>query len=73
MLCCVRVQESIGQQAKAMRSQVKKSTVRDKIKLAQNFLTKLRFLADEVKSTACVCHLHTVSAVPARFTLVLSC
>uniref|UniRef100_A0A671Z415 Otoferlin n=1 Tax=Sparus aurata TaxID=8175 RepID=A0A671Z415_SPAAU len=34
-------------QAKAMRSQVKKSTVRDKIKLAQNFLTKLRFLADE--------------------------
>uniref|UniRef100_A0A671Z423 Otoferlin n=1 Tax=Sparus aurata TaxID=8175 RepID=A0A671Z423_SPAAU len=39
--------ESIGQQAKAMRSQVKKSTVRDKIKLAQNFLTKLRFLADE--------------------------
>uniref|UniRef100_A0A8C9XMX1 Otoferlin n=1 Tax=Sander lucioperca TaxID=283035 RepID=A0A8C9XMX1_SANLU len=37
----------IGQQAKAMRSQVKKSTVRDKIKLAQNFLTKLRFLADE--------------------------
>uniref|UniRef100_A0AAQ5YLP0 Otoferlin n=1 Tax=Amphiprion ocellaris TaxID=80972 RepID=A0AAQ5YLP0_AMPOC len=33
--------------AKAMRSQVKKSTVRDKIKLAQNFLTKLRFLAVE--------------------------
>ena len=52
MLCCLRVQESIGQQAKAMRSQVKKSTVRDKIKLAQNFLTKLRFLADEVRSTA---------------------
>ncbi|KAF3845399.1 hypothetical protein F7725_008562 [Dissostichus mawsoni] len=38
---------SIGQQAKTMRTQVKKSTVRDKIKLAQNFLTKLRFLADE--------------------------
>lgn len=34
-----------------MRSQVKKSTVRDKLKLSQNFLTKLRFLADEVRST----------------------
>uniref|UniRef100_A0A3Q3G455 Otoferlin n=1 Tax=Kryptolebias marmoratus TaxID=37003 RepID=A0A3Q3G455_KRYMA len=40
-------EEAIGQQAKAMRSQVKKSTVRDKLKLAQNFLSKLRFLADE--------------------------
>ena len=30
---------------------MKKSTVRDKIKLAQNFLQKLRFLADEVRST----------------------
>uniref|UniRef100_A0A8C5C0G3 C2 domain-containing protein n=1 Tax=Gadus morhua TaxID=8049 RepID=A0A8C5C0G3_GADMO len=39
--------ESIGQQAKTMRSQVKKSTVRDKIKLAQNFLLKLRFMAEE--------------------------
>uniref|UniRef100_A0A8C6MI69 Otoferlin n=1 Tax=Nothobranchius furzeri TaxID=105023 RepID=A0A8C6MI69_NOTFU len=39
--------ESIGQQAKVMRSQVKKSTVRDKLKLAQNFLLKLRFLVDE--------------------------
>ncbi|XP_042356383.1 otoferlin-like [Plectropomus leopardus] len=44
---CMSEVESIGQQAKAMRSQVKKSTVRDKIKLAQNFLTRLRFLADE--------------------------
>jgi len=34
-----------------MRSQVRKSTVRDKVKLAQNFLTKLRFLAEEVRST----------------------
>ena len=42
------MQESIGQQAKTMRSQVKKSTVRDKIKLAQNFLLKLRFMAEEV-------------------------
>uniref|UniRef100_A0A669EXJ4 Otoferlin n=1 Tax=Oreochromis niloticus TaxID=8128 RepID=A0A669EXJ4_ORENI len=32
---------------KTMRSQVKKSTVRDKLKLAQNFLSKLRFLAEE--------------------------
>uniref|UniRef100_UPI003AAC01DE otoferlin-like isoform X1 n=1 Tax=Centroberyx gerrardi TaxID=166262 RepID=UPI003AAC01DE len=45
-LCMAEV-ESIGQQAKTMRTQVKKSTVRDKIKLAQNFLLKLRFLADE--------------------------
>ncbi|CAL8300499.1 unnamed protein product, partial [Boreogadus saida] len=45
-LCLAEV-ESIGQQAKTMRSQVKKSTVRDKIKLAQNFLLKLRFMADE--------------------------
>ncbi|KAK5857908.1 hypothetical protein PBY51_011117 [Eleginops maclovinus] len=44
---CMAEMESIGQQAKTMRTQVKKSTVRDKIKLAQNFLTKLRFLADE--------------------------
>lgn len=42
-------QEAIGLQAKAMRSQVKKSTVRDKLKLSQNFLSKLRFLADEVR------------------------
>ncbi|KAJ3613666.1 hypothetical protein NHX12_019912 [Muraenolepis orangiensis] len=45
-LCMAEV-ESIGQQAKTMRSQVKKSTVRDKLKLAQNFLLKLRFVADE--------------------------
>ncbi|XP_061599324.1 otoferlin-like [Cololabis saira] len=45
-LCLTEV-ESTGQQAKAMRSQVKRSTVRDKLKLAQNFLSRLRFLADE--------------------------
>uniref|UniRef100_A0A8C1WS62 Otoferlin n=1 Tax=Cyprinus carpio TaxID=7962 RepID=A0A8C1WS62_CYPCA len=39
--------ENMGQQAKNMRSQVKKSNVKDKIKLAQNFLHKLRFLTDE--------------------------
>ncbi|MEQ2224140.1 hypothetical protein ILYODFUR_004400 [Ilyodon furcidens] len=44
---CLSEVEAIGQQAKSMRTQVKKSTVRDKLKLAQNFLTKLRFLADE--------------------------
>uniref|UniRef100_A0A665X9R8 Otoferlin n=1 Tax=Echeneis naucrates TaxID=173247 RepID=A0A665X9R8_ECHNA len=44
---CMSEVEMIGQQAKAMRSQVKKSTVRDKIKLTQNFLSKLRFMADE--------------------------
>uniref|UniRef100_A0A668VE96 Otoferlin n=1 Tax=Oreochromis aureus TaxID=47969 RepID=A0A668VE96_OREAU len=44
---CLSEVEAIGQQAKTMRSQVKKSTVRDKLKLAQNFLSKLRFLAEE--------------------------
>jgi len=41
----------MSQQAKTMRSQVKKSNVKDKIKLAQNFLHKLRFLSDEVEHT----------------------
>ncbi|XP_053469548.1 otoferlin isoform X2 [Ictalurus furcatus] len=44
---CLREMESMAQQAKTMRSQVKKNTVRDKLKLAQNFLQKLRFMADE--------------------------
>uniref|UniRef100_A0A3Q3K7P7 C2 domain-containing protein n=1 Tax=Monopterus albus TaxID=43700 RepID=A0A3Q3K7P7_MONAL len=44
---CMSDVESIAQQAKTMRSQVKKTTVRDKIKLTQNFLSKLRFLADD--------------------------
>ncbi|XP_038606758.1 otoferlin isoform X3 [Tachyglossus aculeatus] len=44
---CVRELESMGQQAKALRAQVKRHTVRDKLKLGQNFLQKLRFLADE--------------------------
>lgn len=38
----------MGQQAKTLRSQVKKNTMKDKLKLVQNFLQKLRFLADEV-------------------------
>ena len=42
-------QESMGQQAKTLRAQVKKHTVRDKLRLCQNFLQKLRFLADEVR------------------------
>ncbi|KAF4082507.1 hypothetical protein AMELA_G00152170 [Ameiurus melas] len=44
---CLREMESMAQQAKTMRSQVKKNTVRDKLKLALNFLQKLRFMADE--------------------------
>ncbi|XP_064412391.1 otoferlin isoform X1 [Latimeria chalumnae] len=44
---CMRELENIGQQAKTLRSQVKKNTVRDKLKLVQNFLQKLRFLVDE--------------------------
>ncbi|XP_061559537.1 otoferlin isoform X4 [Phycodurus eques] len=44
---CMREMDNIGQQAKQMRMQVKKNTVKDKLKLAQNFLQRLRFLADE--------------------------
>ncbi|XP_077147938.1 otoferlin isoform X14 [Ranitomeya variabilis] len=44
---CMRELENMGTQAKTMRSQVKKNTVKDKLKLVQNFLHKLRFLADE--------------------------
>lgn len=40
----------MGQQARQIRTQVKKNTVRDKVKLGQNFLQKLRFLADEVQN-----------------------
>lgn len=43
------LQESMGQQAKTVRAQVKRHTVRDKLRLCQNFLQKLRFLADEVR------------------------
>uniref|UniRef100_A0A8B9J9G2 Otoferlin n=1 Tax=Astyanax mexicanus TaxID=7994 RepID=A0A8B9J9G2_ASTMX len=43
----MREMESMGQQAKTIRSQVKRNTVRDKLKLALNFLQRLRFLADE--------------------------
>ncbi|XP_062857468.1 otoferlin isoform X2 [Trichomycterus rosablanca] len=44
---CLREMESMAQQAKSIRSQVKRNTVRDKLKLTQNFLHRLRFLADE--------------------------
>lgn len=44
---CMREMESMGQQARQIRTQVKKNTVRDKFKLVQNFLQRLRFLADE--------------------------
>uniref|UniRef100_A0A3B4VC77 Otoferlin n=1 Tax=Seriola dumerili TaxID=41447 RepID=A0A3B4VC77_SERDU len=44
---CMREMDSMGQQAKQIRTQVKKNTFRDKLKLAQNFLQRLRFLADE--------------------------
>ncbi|XP_007937072.1 otoferlin [Orycteropus afer afer] len=44
---CMRELESMGQQAKTLRTQVKRHTVRDKLRLCQNFLQKLRFLADE--------------------------
>nr|XP_046229598.1 otoferlin isoform X3 [Scatophagus argus] len=44
---CMREMDSMGQQAKQIRTQVKKNTVKDKLKLVQNFLQRLRFLADE--------------------------
>ncbi|XP_031177985.1 otoferlin isoform X12 [Sander lucioperca] len=44
---CMREMDSMGQQAKQIRTQVKKNTIRDKLKLVQNFLQRLRFLADE--------------------------
>ncbi|XP_058879672.1 otoferlin-like isoform X5 [Acipenser ruthenus] len=44
---CMRELENMSAQAKTTRSQVKKNTVKDKLKLVQNFLQKLRFLADE--------------------------
>ncbi|XP_037862602.2 otoferlin isoform X2 [Chlorocebus sabaeus] len=44
---CMRELESMGQQARTLRAQVKRHTVRDKLRLCQNFLQKLRFLADE--------------------------
>ncbi|XP_076874070.1 otoferlin isoform X1 [Brachyhypopomus gauderio] len=44
---CMREMESMSQQAKTIRSQVKRNTVRDKLKAAMNFLQRLRFLADE--------------------------
>ncbi|XP_065112871.1 otoferlin isoform X4 [Paramisgurnus dabryanus] len=43
----MREMENMGQQAKTIRTQVKKNTVRDKLKLVLNFLHRLRFLADE--------------------------
>ncbi|XP_078205831.1 otoferlin isoform X10 [Callithrix jacchus] len=44
---CLRELESMGQQARTLRAQVKRHTVRDKLRLCQNFLQRLRFLADE--------------------------
>ncbi|XP_063079434.1 otoferlin [Engraulis encrasicolus] len=44
---CMREMDNLSQQAKAIRSQVKKNTVRDKLKLVHNFLQRLRFLAEE--------------------------
>ncbi|XP_023662401.2 otoferlin isoform X2 [Paramormyrops kingsleyae] len=48
---CLRELENIAQQAKLIRSQVKKNTVKDKLKQVQNFLQKLRFLADEPQNS----------------------
>uniref|UniRef100_A0A8D2PTV8 Otoferlin n=1 Tax=Zosterops lateralis melanops TaxID=1220523 RepID=A0A8D2PTV8_ZOSLA len=44
-------QENMAQQATALRSQVKRNTMKEKLKPVQNFLQKLRFLADEPQHT----------------------
>eukprot|EP00062_Callorhinchus_milii_P015036 gi/632964862/ref/XP_007898605.1/ PREDICTED: otoferlin isoform X2 [Callorhinchus milii] len=44
---CMREMENMAQQSKAIRSQVKKNTLKDKLKQVHNFLHKIRFLADE--------------------------
>ncbi|XP_071273262.1 otoferlin isoform X4 [Agelaius tricolor] len=48
---CMRELENMAQQATALRSQIKRNTMKDKLKLVQNFLQKLRFLADEPQHT----------------------
>uniref|UniRef100_A0A8C3RFP9 Otoferlin n=1 Tax=Cyanoderma ruficeps TaxID=181631 RepID=A0A8C3RFP9_9PASS len=48
---CMRELENMAQQATALRSQVKRNTTKEKLKLVQNFLQKLRFLADEPQHT----------------------
>uniref|UniRef100_A0A8C5TJ51 Otoferlin n=1 Tax=Malurus cyaneus samueli TaxID=2593467 RepID=A0A8C5TJ51_9PASS len=48
---CMRELENMAQQATTLRSQVKRNTMKDKLKLVQNFLQKLRFLADEPQHT----------------------
>ncbi|XP_060907939.1 otoferlin [Labrus mixtus] len=44
---CMREMDSMAQQTRQIRTQVKKNTVKEKVKMVQNFLQKLRFLADE--------------------------
>ncbi|KAG5276719.1 hypothetical protein AALO_G00108940 [Alosa alosa] len=44
---CMREMDSMSQQAKSIRTQVKRNTVKDKLKMVHNFLQRLRFLADE--------------------------
>jgi len=52
----------MGQQAKQLRTLVKKNTLKDKLKLVHHFLQRLRFLADEVRrvsaGTAALVPLH---------------
>uniref|UniRef100_UPI00398F4D76 otoferlin isoform X2 n=1 Tax=Pristiophorus japonicus TaxID=55135 RepID=UPI00398F4D76 len=44
---CIREMENMAQQAKTIRTQVKKNTLKDKLKQVHTFLHKLRFMADE--------------------------
>ncbi|KAM6992483.1 otoferlin isoform 9-T9 [Tautogolabrus adspersus] len=44
---CMREMDSMAQQTRQIRTQVKKNTVKEKVKMVQNFLQKLRFLAEE--------------------------
>ncbi|XP_078397631.1 otoferlin isoform X1 [Cetorhinus maximus] len=44
---CIRELENMAQQAKTMRTQVKKNTLKDKLKQVHVFLHKIRFMTDE--------------------------
>lgn len=52
---------------------MKRSTVRDKIKLAQNFLSKLRFLADEVRAVVLLFPQHLEMVLDACGIEVIPC
>ncbi|KPP78333.1 otoferlin-like [Scleropages formosus] len=55
-----------------MRELVKKNTVKDKLKLVQNFLQKLRFLADDVIALNLTSYLQSQHSIPDVFIWMMS-